>query len=255
MSPARRHTHIHKPRSYRSPSQPHFHFNRHWFIDFCLRGWWAAPFIWTVFISSLWWLFRHQSEKSNPLGQAYYLPPLPYPCRNPASSNETVTGNAGGRAISEMSLFGSECRLIKTWLCLKQDSPLFLVFLTLLKNIFPIHVLFLALELKNLFCSWKLTVWCGESIKSMKNTNKRCVLVIGVHCTTLCVSLYSALKCCDIYFKRRSNERFLQFFTQVRLWPELNRKQFLRFLSIIPSLLSLTSYPIGPLSQLMTSGC
>ncbi len=36
-----------------------------------------------------------------------------------------------------MSLFGFKCRFIKHWLCLKQDSPLFLVFLSLLspKNI------------------------------------------------------------------------------------------------------------------------
>lgn len=42
----------------------------------------------------------HQSEKSKPFGQAYYLPPSPPLCHNHGSSNKTVTGSSAGRIIS-----------------------------------------------------------------------------------------------------------------------------------------------------------
>lgn len=88
-SPGRQHRQHTSP----STSQPHLHLNCHWFIDFLLRGWWGAPFIWNGFHFIAMMALSHQSEKPKPFRQAYYLPT---PC---ASSNKSVTGNSSRRTF------------------------------------------------------------------------------------------------------------------------------------------------------------
>lgn len=76
----------------------------HRFIDFLLRGWWAAPFIRTVFISSPRRLSPLIKVK-NQSRSVKLITSLLSARRNHASSDTTVAGSSGGRIIPEMSLF------------------------------------------------------------------------------------------------------------------------------------------------------
>lgn len=76
----------------------------HPFIDFLLRGWWAAPFIPTVFISPPRRLSPHIKVK-NQSRSVKLITSLLSARRNHASSDTTVAGSSGGRIIPEMSLF------------------------------------------------------------------------------------------------------------------------------------------------------
>lgn len=183
------------------------------------------------------------------------LPPSSPPCHNHASSNKTVTGNSGGRIISEMSHFGFECRFIKPWLCLTRDSPPFSCFPVFAqsKNISyscfipglwfkKKKVLFFLSTFSALLANCLLGVMSqSNQWKTQFFKNKKEWHVNVVHC--MCVSLFSALKCCDIWAIALSNERFCSFYSgQGVTGVELSRKQFCDFsnhpLSALPHLLS-----------------
>lgn len=80
----------------------------HRFIDFLLRGWWAAPFIRTVFISSPRRLSPLIKVK-NQSRSVKLITSLLSARRNHASSDTTVAGSSGGRIIPEMSPFFFFC--------------------------------------------------------------------------------------------------------------------------------------------------
>lgn len=168
-----------------------------------------------------------------------------------------------------MSHLGFESPFIKPWLCLKQDSLFFLfssVCLDQKKNISYSCFIPGTGDFKKkcfsvyLFCSsCKLPACCDESVKSVKNNNKpykkKGVCLLMVYTTG--VSLFLALLCCNIFSMQLSNERFCIFHPGQVVSVELSWKESkgLWFPPIICPLLSLTSYPIGLLSWLMTSGC
>lgn len=134
----------HRRRSSLSTSQPHLHLNCHWFIDFLLRGWWAAPFIWTVFISSPRWLSLIKVK--NQSCSVKLITSLLSPCHNHASSNKTVTGSS--RITPQTSLSGSRPPFISLWMIKHCLLFLFVTFLVFLFSLSPknvcLHVLFLA---------------------------------------------------------------------------------------------------------------
>lgn len=148
------------------------------------------------------------------------------PCHNHASSNKTVTGNGGGRIISEMSLFW-------IWVSIHHALALFVTGLSL--SLFAwspkkihIHVLFLAYDEKKKKCLcclpflflmqiiyllWRFSQ-INEKHKQIGVGKKRGVCWLIVY-TAMIMLLFSALQCCDIYWKR------LSCFISVDCWIKL----------------------------------
>lgn len=191
--------------------------------------------------------------------QSSLLPPFSV-CVITALHSIILSLGAVVERLFPMSLFGFKSPFIKPWLCLKQK----LFFCLFTPNIYQQFMFYswLIIKKKCLFLFSLALASCLLAMMSQSNQWKTIInwkkkkresraLVNGAH--RMCVSLFLAPQFCDIYWKRLTSARFciyLFHFLQV----ESSGTQFCDFFDQ-PPLLSLTSYSIGVLSWLMTSGC